>query len=173
MSTTNFQSNHANACIVFGYCFSHIQIYRQRQLYCCIKWLRYSESMYDKMIAYTCIIPLHYWLLVSWAWISCSSSKRQKKIVWVHYKIKRSDKNTSDSTSDIKCKDKGLLSQYLALTKDGWEGRNSARTVCWFFLQKKKSPSFFPSIYQAIKTRPCYNSERGIPPCCYTQSNVG
>ena len=100
-------------------------------------------------------------------------TKRQKKIVWVHYKIKRSDKNTSDSTSDIKCKDKGLLSQYLALTKDGWEGRNSARTVCWFFLQKKKSPSFFPSIYQAIKTRPCYNSERGIPPCCYTQSNVG
>ena len=72
------------------------------------------------------------------------STKRQKQILWAHYKIKRSGKNTSDSTSDVKCKDKGLISQYLALTKDGGEETQQEQSDFFF---SEKSRSIFLSPY--------------------------
>ena len=63
-----------------------------------------------------------------------------------------------------------MLSQYLALTKDG--GEEIQQEQSFFYFQKNQGPSFFLPIYQAIKMSPCDDLERGIPPCCYTESNV-
>ena len=154
---------------------------------CWMKWLRYSKSMYDNLIAIFLYNPtsLLVQMLVSWAWISCSSSTLfQEKDKNKLYEHKRSSTNTSDSTSDIKCKHKGLLTQCLALIKDSGEENQQKQSVAFccclfvclfvcFFRKTKVHLSFPRYIKQSKRIRPTgHDSEREIPPCCYTESNA-